>query len=60
MFYEGGNEGISAVAHARRALWLLDEVRWVLRLKQHSLCTEQAYVRWIRRFVLADGKRHPR
>lgn len=23
------------------------------------MCTEQAYVSWIRRFILANGKRHP-
>jgi integron integrase len=39
---------------------LLDEVRRVLRLKHYSLRTEQAYVSWIRRFILANGKRHPR
>lgn len=39
---------------------LLDEVRRVLRVKHYSLRTEQAYVGWIRRFVLANDKRHPR
>lgn len=39
---------------------LLDEVRRVLRLKHYSLRTEEAYVHWIRRFILANGKRHPR
>jgi integron integrase len=39
---------------------LLDEVRRVLRVKHYSLRTEHVYVGWIRRFVLANGKRHPR
>lgn len=39
---------------------LLDEVRRVLRVKHYSLRTEHVYVGWIRRFVLASGKRHPR
>jgi integron integrase len=39
---------------------LLDEVRRVLRVKHYSLRTEQVYVAWIRRFILANGKRHPR
>lgn len=39
---------------------LLDEVRRVLRVKHYSLRTEQVYVGWIRRFILANGKRHPR
>ncbi|SFL27959.1 integron integrase [Rhodanobacter glycinis] len=43
-----------------RAPRLLDEVRRVLRVKHYSLRTEQAYLGWIRRFILANGKRHPR
>lgn len=39
---------------------LMDEVRRVLRLKHYSLRTETVYVAWIRRFILANGKRHPR
>jgi integron integrase len=31
-----------------------------LRLKHYSLRTESIYVGWIRRFILANGKRHPR
>src|SRR6185312_6018166 len=31
-----------------------------LRFKHYSLRTEQAYIGWIRRFILANGKRHPR
>ncbi|NJC02945.1 hypothetical protein GGR63_002892 [Xanthomonas sp. 3272] len=36
---------------------LLDQVRGRLRLRHYSLRTEQAYVGWIRRFVLANGQR---
>lgn len=39
---------------------LLDQVRDVLRRKHFSLRTEQAYVGWIRRFILYHRKRHPR
>jgi len=39
---------------------LLEQVRGRLRLRHYSLRTEQAYVAWIRRFILANGKRHPR
>ena len=38
---------------------LLDQVRTVLRLKHMSFRTEEAYVSWIRRFVLFHNKRHP-
>lgn len=39
---------------------LLDQVRGKIRLKHYSIRTEQAYVDWIKRFVLHFGKRHPR
>jgi len=39
---------------------LLDRVREVLRRKHYSIRTEEAYVGWIKRFVLFHDKRHPR
>jgi hypothetical protein len=39
---------------------LLDQVRLVLRLKHMSLRTEEAYVHWVRRFILLHHKRHPK
>jgi integron integrase len=38
---------------------LLDRVRWLLRGKHYSIRTGQAYVDWIRRFILFHSKRHP-
>ncbi len=38
---------------------LLDQVRNVIRIKHYSIRTEQAYVDWIKRFILFHGKRHP-
>jgi len=38
---------------------LLDQVRAKIRLKHYSIRTEQAYVDWIRRYILFHGKRHP-
>ena len=38
---------------------LLDRVRWHLRVKHYSIRTEEAYVDWIRRFILFHHKRHP-
>jgi integron integrase len=38
---------------------LLDRVRSAARTKHLSLRTEQAYVYWIRRFILFHQKRHP-
>jgi integron integrase len=38
---------------------LLDRVRRHLRVKHYSIRTEQAYVDWIRRYILFHYKRHP-
>jgi len=38
---------------------LLDRVRWQMRFKHYSIRTEQAYVDWIRRYILFHRKRHP-
>jgi integron integrase len=39
---------------------LLDQTREVLRLKHMSLRTEEAYLSWVRRFILFHDKRHPK
>ena len=38
---------------------LLDRVRDAIRARHYSLRTEEAYVGWIRRYILFHGKRHP-
>jgi integron integrase len=38
---------------------LLDRVRAAIRARHYSRRTEEAYVDWIRRFILFHGKRHP-
>ena len=38
---------------------LLDQVRIVARVKHYSRKTEDAYVNWIKRFILFHHKRHP-
>ena len=56
----GGEEvatGLSADAQAPR---LFEQFRARIRVKHYSLRTEQAYWFWIRRYILACGKRHPR
>lgn len=37
----------------------LQQVRNAIRVRHYSIRTEQAYVDWIRRFILFHGKRHP-
>ena len=39
---------------------LLDQVRAAVRVRHYSLRTEEAYVRWTKRFILFHDKRHPR
>lgn len=60
MGYERGSESVSAAPAPPRPVRLMDEVRRCLRLKHYSLRTEQAYTGWIRRFILANDKRHLR
>lgn len=45
---------------ANRAPKLLDRVRAAIRTRHYSRRTEEAYVHWIRRYVVFNGKRHPR
>lgn len=60
MSYPPKSEGINRTVGGPPAPRLLDEVHRVLRLKHYSLRTEAIYVQWIRRFIFANGKRHPR
>lgn len=39
---------------------LLDQLRAEIRVRRYSLRTEQAYVDWVRRFILFHNKRHPK
>ncbi|WP_222566155.1 integron integrase [Novilysobacter antarcticus] len=48
--------GATPEPHAPR---LLDQVRARIRRRGLAIRTEEVYVSWIRRFILANGKRHP-
>ncbi|AAW75733.1 recombinase [Xanthomonas oryzae pv. oryzae PXO86] len=54
MNYTPGDGGVTV----RSGPKLLDQVRNRLRVLHYSLCTEQAYLSWIRRFILASGKHY--
>ncbi len=41
-------------------LRFMDQCREVMRFQHFSIRTEEAYLGWIRRFILWSGKRHPR
>jgi hypothetical protein len=56
MSYAGNDSGVTGAQAPR----LLQQVRERVRLRHYSIRTEQAYVSWIRRFILANGRRHPR
>jgi len=43
----------------KRPKKLLDQVREAILLKHYSIHTEEAYVNWIKRFILFHHKRHP-
>ena len=49
---------MSQAAESRRPK-LLDQVRAAIRARHYSRRTERAYTGWIRRFILASGRRHP-
>ncbi len=38
---------------------ILDKLRYAIRSRQYSLKTEEAYVFWVRRYILFHGKEHP-
>ena len=50
----------SAERPSGKPVRLLDQIRAAVRVRHYSVRTEQAYVAWARRFVLANGRRHPR
>ena len=50
----------STFPHPPRPPKLLDRVRQALRRKHYSYRTEQAYIQWIKRFILFHNKRHPK
>jgi len=39
---------------------LLDQVRHLIRVKHYSIRTEEAYISWIKRFILFHNKQHPK
>jgi integron integrase len=51
--------GACVQAVAQQKPKLLDQVRDAIRTRHYSYRTEEAYVGWIRRFILFHGKRHP-
>jgi integron integrase len=51
---------LNAPPDPTKSLRLMELVRRVSRERRYSTRTEQAYVHWIRRFVLFHGRRHPK
>ena len=44
---------------SRRPKKLLDQVREQIRIRHYSIRTEDAYVSWIKRYIIFHKKRHP-
>ena len=55
----GSTSARGAVHVAPSKPWLLDRVRDAIRTRHYSRRTEEAYVSWIRRYILFHGRRHP-
>jgi integron integrase len=51
---------LTGAADPSRRFRLIEQVRRGLRERRYSRRTEEAYVHWIRRFVIYHGRRHPR
>lgn len=47
------------MGHRQSASPFLEEVRRAIRVRHYSLRTEDAYLGWIKRFILFHGKRRP-
>ena len=60
MRYPDESVGRKTAGQAPVGLRLFDEVRRRMRVKHYSLRTEKTYIGWMRRFILANAKRHPR
>jgi integrase len=43
----------------RRGSPFLERVQEAIRVRHYSIRTEEAYLFWVRRFILFHGKRHP-
>jgi integron integrase len=52
--------GDKSAGNAERRPGVLEVMRRRLRLRHYSLRTERAYLGWVRRFLVANGRRHPR
>jgi len=60
MSYHGESGAITGAGAAARKPTLFAEVRRRMRLKHYSVATERICVQWMRRFIFANGRRHPR
>jgi len=51
--------GDSSTSNRAQKPKLLDQVRNAVRMRHYSIRTEDAYIQWIRRYILFHNKRHP-
>jgi integron integrase len=50
---------VSTMSSAAHPPPLLQRVKDAIRVRHYSIRTEDAYIHWIRRYILFHGKRHP-
>jgi integron integrase len=50
---------LNAPAEPERKYRLMEMVRRAMRERRYSARTEEAYIAWIRRYILFSGRRHP-
>ena len=48
------------MSNEQRRSPFLEQVRNAIRVRHYSIRTEEAYLGWVKRFILFHGKRHPR
>lgn len=51
--------GVASGGMREEKVRLMEVVRGRIRARHYSLRTEQAYLGWIRQFILSNGRRHP-
>ena len=56
-----GSTSFPPITHSsKKPPKLLDRVRNLIRTRHYSSRTEQTYLHWIERFIMFNGKRHPK
>lgn len=58
-YRQGSSTSVRTMAQTGHSSPFLNSVREAVRVRHYSIRTEEAYVGWIKRFILFHSKRHP-